>query len=121
MGMAQVYRTDGELLRAFAGGNEDASFEELVRRHGGLVRRVARRVCRRDDDAEDVVQQVFLTLAKRSAELGGRVSLAGWIYNTTLHVSMRQRRNAALREKHEREAGAQKGRAAAGTNVAAAD
>src|ERR671912_447334 len=110
--MAQTHRTDGELLRAFVSG-DDRAFEELVGRHGDLVRRVARRACRHPDDAEDVVQQVFLTLAKRSAELGGRISLAGWIYNTTLHVSMRQRRDAALREKHEREAAAQRQRALA--------
>ena len=53
--------SDGELLRLSTKGNEDA-FLELYRRHQGPVFRFALHMSGRRDMAEEVTQEVFMTL-----------------------------------------------------------
>jgi DNA-directed RNA polymerase specialized sigma24 family protein len=78
--------TDGELAGAFAESGADELFDELVRRHGSMVFRTCRRVTGSHQDAEDAMQQVFVTLARRAGELAGHASLGGWLYSTAWRV-----------------------------------
>jgi hypothetical protein len=59
--------TDGELLRRSADGDETA-FEVLYHRHRDAVYRFAWVITRSAADAEDAVQECFLTLNRRAAE-----------------------------------------------------
>src|SRR5436309_2789181 len=53
-------QTDGQLLRRFAAGRDEAAFAVLLKRHGPMVLGVSRRVLRSVQDAEDVFQATFL-------------------------------------------------------------
>ncbi len=75
---------DSTLLRRFADQKSQEAFAELVRRHIGLVFHAAlRRTGGRHDLAQDIVQQVFLSLAKHASALSRHVNLVGWLYTST--------------------------------------
>jgi hypothetical protein len=52
--------TDGQLLARFVSSQEQAAFEELVRRHGPMVLRVCQRVLYHAQDAEDAFQATLI-------------------------------------------------------------
>src|SRR3954467_6906691 len=96
---------DDELLDRFAAGRDEASFAELVRRHGPVVFRVCRRLVGRDA-ADDAFQAVFLVLATRLDAARAAGSVAGWLVGVAGRVA-RQMRRAATRRAHHESAAAQ--------------
>jgi RNA polymerase sigma factor (sigma-70 family) len=80
--------------------DQDA-FAELVRRHGPMVFRAARRFLPCSQDAEDVYQAVFLILARRAAAVRWQESVANWLYGVTYRVARRARAAAATRQARE--------------------
>ena len=90
--------SDSSLLQAFVlRGNQDA-FGTVVRRHLDLVFGTALRQLDDRMAAEEVCQNVFIVLARKSAWLSNRQQLSGWLYETTL-LECRQRWRADLRRK----------------------
>ena len=79
---------DGALLRRYASG-DDAAFASLVARHAGLVWGVCRRAVHDRQDAEDVCQAAFLTLARKARTLDGERSLANWLYTVTARLAFK--------------------------------
>ncbi|MHC2792696.1 DNA-directed RNA polymerase specialized sigma24 family protein [Mesorhizobium jarvisii] len=76
-------RGDDELLARIAGGNQSA-LSELIARHGRGLRMFAARYLGNAGDAEDVVQEVFVTVWKQAARFDpakGRAST--WLYRIT--------------------------------------
>jgi RNA polymerase sigma factor (sigma-70 family) len=75
---------DAEIIRRFLSERSEGAFAELVQRHLNLVYFSALRFVNGDAHrAEDVTQCVFTKLATKAPSLGGRSSLAGWLYTTT--------------------------------------
>lgn len=72
--------TDEQLLRAFAGTQNQAAFAELVRRHAGAVYGSALRQTGSPDLAEEATQAVFILLARKAATLKPGVVLSGWLF-----------------------------------------
>ena len=98
--------TDGQLLAKFVTKRDESSFEELIRRHSSMVYSACRRLVRVPSDAEDAAQAVFCALSMRASdvELHSRESLAGWLYESAVHVGLRAREAAVARSRHELEA-----------------
>ncbi len=80
---------DGELLARFALSHDQAAFELLVWRHGGMVFRTALAVTRDHHAAEDVSQAVFLVLARKAGTLRHGDALAGFLHTTARRIALR--------------------------------
>ncbi len=105
--------TDGEVLQRFAACREEAAFDLLVRRHGGMVLGVCRSVLRHAQDAEDVFQATFLVLAKKAATLRRQDSVAGWLYRVAYRLAQKRRARAAAVRHRESQAPGRSGADAA--------
>src|SRR6476646_2572488 len=81
--------TDADLLARYAGGRDEAAFAALVRRHGPMVRAVARRAVRDPHLAEDVAQAVFLVLARKAGQLARPDRLAVWLFGVARRLAAR--------------------------------
>src|SRR5262245_15540851 len=86
--------TDGELLERFVAVQEQAAFEEMVRRHGPMVLRVCRRVLQHAQDAEDAFQATFIVLARRAATVK---LLPNWLYGVAQRVASKARAGVVKR------------------------
>jgi RNA polymerase sigma-70 factor, ECF subfamily len=65
-----------------------AAFEAIYRYYAGMVYRVALKMVMRSQDAEEVVQLVFLAVHRGLAGFGGDAALRTWIYRITINCSL---------------------------------
>ena len=84
-------QSDSELLAVFVRDRDEVVFREFVRRYGGLVLSVARRVTNSSHDADDVFQATFLKLAMHAPRLSSE-SLSGWLYRVAYRFAIRGQR-----------------------------
>ncbi|AZO06569.1 MULTISPECIES: sigma-70 family RNA polymerase sigma factor [unclassified Mesorhizobium] len=88
---------DEELLARIAAGSQ-AALSALMARHGRGLRTFATRYLGHAADAEDVVQEVFVTVWKQAARFDpGRARASTWLYRITANRCIDQRRRRALR------------------------
>jgi cobalt-zinc-cadmium efflux system membrane fusion protein len=87
--------SDGHLLERFVTRRDEAAFEVLLWRHGGLVLHVCTRVLGNVQDAEDVFQAAFLALARRGHSIGKREAVGSWLYKVAYRLALRVRARAA--------------------------
>jgi DNA-directed RNA polymerase specialized sigma24 family protein len=92
---------DWELLQAYAKNRSETAFAELVRRHLDWVYSVALRQVSDRHLAEDVVQSVFVLLARRSGNLRPGTILGGWLFRTTRFVASHALRTELRRKNRE--------------------
>lgn len=83
----EVVDPDRDLVEAFRRGDRTA-FDTLVRRHQKGVWRVVRRYIKRDADAADVTQQVFVRAFKALAAFRGAASVRSWLYRIAINCSL---------------------------------
>jgi RNA polymerase sigma-70 factor (ECF subfamily) len=90
-------RSDAELVSAVLAGRRSAE-AELYKRHARAVAAVAVRLLGRSADAEDVVQDTFLTAFERIRQLRDPQLFRPWLVRITVrHVHRRFRRRRLLR------------------------
>ena len=101
-------RTDAELLGAWRAG-ESGAFTDLVRRYQDPLLRHARGLLGAGRPFEDVVQEVFLKLARERLTLrpetpgGPPPTLAAWLHKVTRNACMDIIRSETRRKRRERE------------------
>lgn len=92
--------SDGRLIERFLaadGETRELAFRALVDRHGPMVVRACRSVLKDEHEAQDVAQEVFLTLARRAATLRRREAIGPWLHRVSLRAAVRSRRESARR------------------------
>lgn len=72
------------IARALSGETE--AFEALVVRYQGRVFATARRYARREDEVQDIVQEVFLKLHLKLASFRGEAPFEHWLMRLTVHT-----------------------------------
>lgn len=78
---------------------EARAVEALYREHGHSVLRRARRLLRNDDDAREVLQEVFAVLLDRDDVFRGESSITTWLYSATTNGCLNRMRNQKTRAK----------------------
>jgi RNA polymerase sigma-70 factor (ECF subfamily) len=66
----------------------ERSFESLVNEHGGQVLRTATRVLRDASLAQDVHQEVFLSVWRRWSQYNGQVNWSAYLYRATVRKAL---------------------------------
>jgi RNA polymerase sigma factor (sigma-70 family) len=93
---------DAQLLDRYAAGKSEAAFAALVQRHLDFVYGCALRRSGGDVHlTQDVVQQVFVVLARQAATLVRHPALTAWLFTTTRNIAaetVRRDRRRRLRE-----------------------
>ncbi len=85
--------TDDMLLEAARGGDDEA-LERLLERHQARVYRFGMKMCRNPDDAEDVLQDTLLAMARGVRDFRGASSLSTWLYSIARSFCIKKRRRS---------------------------
>lgn len=80
-------KSDSQLIEEFKRGNQP-SFEELIGRYAGKAFSLALRLTRNQEDAEEVLQDVFVTVARKITNFEGKSSFSSWLYRVTVNASL---------------------------------
>lgn len=92
MALSLTDQSSDVIAEARRGSN--AALETLYRRYASLVARVAYRITGSRDDAEDIVQDVFIGLPEALRQFQGRGALDAWIHRIATRAAlMRLRRS----------------------------
>jgi RNA polymerase sigma-70 factor (family 1) len=80
--------TDGELLSLIQGG-EQAAFTEIYNRYWEKMANYAIRLTKSEDEAADIVQEIFVSLWRRNTELEVKGTLISYLIKATRNLSLR--------------------------------
>jgi RNA polymerase sigma-70 factor, ECF subfamily len=88
--------TEEQAIRMAQGGDA-AAFEHLYHLHSRKVYGLCLRMLKSSADAEDLTQQVFLTVFRKIGSFRGQSALSTWIHRVTVNaVFMHMRRKPAV-------------------------
>jgi RNA polymerase sigma-70 factor (ECF subfamily) len=90
IGITQVSNkksSDEELVRAFVGDKDEKAFNEIVNRYGDKIYRLAMRATRNPNDAEDALQEVFITIIEKLGTFHEESKFSTWLYRVTANES----------------------------------
>jgi RNA polymerase sigma factor (sigma-70 family) len=83
--------TDEDLLRDHVAGRDAGALAAIVRRHGGMVLGVCRRMLWREQDAKDAFQATFLVLLRKAPSLSRPNLLGNWLYGVAYRTASKIR------------------------------
>jgi RNA polymerase sigma factor (sigma-70 family) len=98
--MAEL-KTDRELLREYSEQGVESAFRSLVERHLDLVFATASRGLGDAGVAQEITQNVFITLSRKAAWLRGETSIAAWLHKAALLEVRRWWRGELRRRRRE--------------------
>jgi len=78
--------------------------DQIYRRYGAMVRRRCLTILKREDDAEDASQEVFIRVLRSSGSFRGQSSPATWLYRIATNICLNRIRDARNRERLDRTA-----------------
>ncbi|RYD34035.1 MAG: sigma-70 family RNA polymerase sigma factor, partial [Verrucomicrobiaceae bacterium] len=92
---------DNTLLDRFVRHGDESAFAALVRRHHGMAFATALRICGDRAEAQDVLQQALIVLARRAGELGDVRSLGAWLHRVVVLEAGKSRQKTHKRRLRE--------------------
>ncbi|TMA59702.1 MAG: sigma-70 family RNA polymerase sigma factor [Deltaproteobacteria bacterium] len=95
MELAVAYQST-ELLERLRRG-DDQAFAGLVRQHAGRMLATARRLLRSEDEAEDAVQEAFLSAARAIAGFAGGSKVSTWLHRIVINAALMKLRSRKRR------------------------
>ncbi len=84
--MKQKKVSDASLVEEVRAGSMEA-FEELISRYESKVYNLAMRFCRNQEDAEEVVQDVFATIYSKLDGFRGQSQFSSWMYRIIVNAA----------------------------------
>jgi RNA polymerase sigma-70 factor (ECF subfamily) len=72
---------------------DDAAFEKLVRSFGGRMLAVARRMLRSEEDAQDALQEAFLSAFRAIGGFKGDARLSTWLHRIVVNAALMKLRS----------------------------
>ncbi|MFQ5899173.1 MAG: RNA polymerase sigma factor [Candidatus Methylomirabilia bacterium] len=94
--MTETIRQDQRLVEALQRGEESA-VEEFVDRYGSRIHRVARRLLADEGEAEEVTQDVLLTVVRKIQTFKGEAAFSSWIYRISVNAAYQRLRSRRAR------------------------
>ncbi len=91
-------KSDEELVNLYTKTGNESAFNEIVSRYANKIYGFALRITRNSSDAEEVFQEVFLTLTKKLDTFRGESKFSSWLYRITVNASYMYLRS---QKKHE--------------------
>ncbi len=91
--------SDADLLQAARKGDAE-SLEALIRRYQPRVLRFGTRMCGDREDAQDVVQETLLTMARSVRDFRGESSVSTWLYTIARSFCIKKRRRSKFAPAH---------------------
>jgi RNA polymerase sigma factor (sigma-70 family) len=83
---------DAELARRIA-NRDEAAFESVMRRYNGALYRVARAILKNTADAEDVLQESYLSAYRHIADFRADAKLSTWLTRIVVNQALARRRS----------------------------
>jgi RNA polymerase sigma-70 factor, ECF subfamily len=83
---------DAELARRIA-HHDEAAFVVLMRRNNGALYRVARAILKNNADAEDVLQEAYLSAYRHMADFRADAKLSTWLTRIVVNQALARRRS----------------------------
>ena len=90
--------SEAELVTALRAGDAEA-YEVAVRRFAPRLLAVAKRLLRSDEDANDALQETFLSAFKSVASFDGASGLGTWLHRIVVNASLMRLRTRRRRER----------------------
>lgn len=84
--------TDESVLIALAQQGDKSALAKIVENHQRTVYNVALRMCGNEQDAEETLQETFLSAIKSLPKFEGRSQLSTWLYRIASNQCLMQRR-----------------------------
>ncbi len=88
---------DNELVQRVRSGDEEA-FERLIKRHQTKVQRLLLRITGRSEDAEDILQDVFIAVYEKLDQFEGKAAFSTWLYRIAVNAALMRMRSRSRRE-----------------------
>lgn len=81
-----------------SGARTPFDFDHLYRQHGHVVLRRARDILRDDAEAQEILQEVFVSLIDRPEQFSGRSTINTFLYQMTTNLCLNKIRNRLKRD-----------------------
>jgi len=82
-----VNTTDEKLIELFISSKDERAFEEIVNRYANQIYRLAFKITRDYYSAEEILQEVFLTLINKIDTFRGESKFSSWLYRVTANAA----------------------------------
>ena len=91
-----IFKLDRALVTALK-RKEATAFEQLIAQHGAMLYRVALRLMGQQEEAEEVLQQILLTVYEKIHTFNERSTLTTWLYRIVVNTVLMRLREKARR------------------------